>query len=688
MAVANDIVFLYSGGTSNFNPKKSLGGLKSVYEIPPVLDNLFSDASEKETQTGITEYRCIYVQNNSETIPYYSIELYFDDSKSTPNNLSLGLNFSNDTQNLVISGNVVSGYFTLGIYGETTYNIDYNSAPSVFAENIQFALNDALGAGSIGVSVLINGTTGSIGGSVLSNATNYLSFSITFFGKFSKKSQPLLIVVTNNLILSNSSAPIISISKMYYGTPINNDAEQIGNSLSKPPNINFYNPTLDNKRLVGDLLPGEYFPVWIKRTIKAGVGPLPLAGATLQAFAVSDGKPIPTPSPSPSPTPSPSPSPSTTSTTTPAPIPGDANFVLGVPKIANQYSSSDWYFYKSADGINWIDTGVKATKELFWLKGISKWIFYDNNPNTGSKYSLADSQFNNVESNISTSTYTPFLYNPIFYNLAGTDSSQFYSFISYNPAGQLEYLLNIKQTTNGKDWKSVYENKALTKKQIIKIYFMNGKALFIEEGYIKESRPYIFYLSSNGCKTWQTSKFSNLPAPISSYQDPFKIDYIGYFSGNYFFIVNPNPLNTESWTGDERNGSIWKSSDFITWTKIYTPTSTQEYTSFIFGTEAFGILWFYMLYGTSSVTKEVLYTSDLTTFNLITWGGKNGDIQYSPEINKFIEITYENGVYNLGTSSDAIAWSYTPLLGLPVTSMTSKMISTTRDVNIPYWRSF
>ena len=144
------------------------------------------------------------------------------------------------------------------------------------------------------------------------------------------------------------------------------------------------------------------------------------------------------------------------------------------------------------------------------------------------------------------------------------------------------------------------------------------------------------------------------------------------------------------WTGAEKNGSIWKSSDFTTWTQAYSPPISQEYTTFIFGTEAFGKIWFYMSYGpnSNSITKKVLYTSDLTTFSSITWTGQNGDIQFSPEINKFIEIVYTSGQYNLGTSTDGVTWSYTPLVGLPSTSMQSKMLCITKDPNIPYWRSF
>jgi hypothetical protein len=64
--LASDIKFLLSGGASNSDPDASLGGIISSTEVvDDTLENLFDNVTGAEHTAGDTEYRCIYVKNNS-----------------------------------------------------------------------------------------------------------------------------------------------------------------------------------------------------------------------------------------------------------------------------------------------------------------------------------------------------------------------------------------------------------------------------------------------------------------------------------------------------------------------------------------------------------------------------------------------------------------------------------------------
>lgn len=79
MAVtANDIKFFLSGGASNDDPDAALGGVISTTEVvDDNLNNLFDDVTGAEHAAGDTNYRCIYVKNNSASIAY-NVKLYID----------------------------------------------------------------------------------------------------------------------------------------------------------------------------------------------------------------------------------------------------------------------------------------------------------------------------------------------------------------------------------------------------------------------------------------------------------------------------------------------------------------------------------------------------------------------------------------------------------------------------------
>jgi len=64
--LSTDIKFYLSGGASNADPDAALGGAKSsVAVVDDTLNNLFDDVSGAEHAAGDTNYRCIFVKNDS-----------------------------------------------------------------------------------------------------------------------------------------------------------------------------------------------------------------------------------------------------------------------------------------------------------------------------------------------------------------------------------------------------------------------------------------------------------------------------------------------------------------------------------------------------------------------------------------------------------------------------------------------
>jgi hypothetical protein len=64
--MANELKFFLSGGTSNTNPFNSNGGtISNTPLISGLLNNLWPDASEADTENGITDHKVIFVKNVS-----------------------------------------------------------------------------------------------------------------------------------------------------------------------------------------------------------------------------------------------------------------------------------------------------------------------------------------------------------------------------------------------------------------------------------------------------------------------------------------------------------------------------------------------------------------------------------------------------------------------------------------------
>jgi hypothetical protein len=90
----SDIVLRYSGGATNNDPTKALGGPRSNTIVPnDVQNNVWPDVSGPEAGSGRTQYRCLYVYNNNQSSGLMTNVILFlaQDSQSQDDNLWIGL---------------------------------------------------------------------------------------------------------------------------------------------------------------------------------------------------------------------------------------------------------------------------------------------------------------------------------------------------------------------------------------------------------------------------------------------------------------------------------------------------------------------------------------------------------------------------------------------------------------------
>ena len=248
----SDITFTFSGGSTNSDPNESLGGDPSVQ---PILNKrLFDDVTDAETKSGVIDYRCFYVNNESNVDSLYNALIYV--AYDTPGEVTvqLGFSFEDERQNLTVTNvtSITGGSFTL-TYTDTSNHdvlVNWNSDLSVWSGNLQTALRAITNLEDVIVS-------GSLAGSSV-------VFEIDFVEAASKRYHEVLVLKTggNNLVASQTTT--ISVVKSVSGGPINRIADVIDVDTTTPNNIVF-NTTAS----VGDIRPLDSIPIWIKRIVPA-----------------------------------------------------------------------------------------------------------------------------------------------------------------------------------------------------------------------------------------------------------------------------------------------------------------------------------------------------------------------------------------------------------------------------------
>lgn len=239
MIQGNEITLMLSGGEFNTNPNNSLGGPVSGYPVGNSINNLFSDVTSEEAISGVINYRCLYVVNNSDEDNFY--ECIVSIFSQTSSEIEIGAYFSEEIQRVTITDTIVSGNFSLTV-DETEIIVSANADNEVFAANIQTAFN------SNGFSdVVVNWIP----------SENRI-FQISFSGVDANRFHELMTV--SEIDFESGS---ITVEKIVDGSPINYEAFEIESSTTTPAGVTY----LDELEF-GTLNPGDIVGFWIKQTIE------------------------------------------------------------------------------------------------------------------------------------------------------------------------------------------------------------------------------------------------------------------------------------------------------------------------------------------------------------------------------------------------------------------------------------
>lgn len=261
---ASQISLVLSGGASNTDPTQSLGGVPSSTPITTdQLDNLFDDVSSTDTQTGLTDYRCMYIFNDG-TSTAYNCQVWIDSIVAGGSNIFLGIAQQNELQRITIVGTVTAGTVTFS-FGTYQFTTGFDADVNVWAGNIALLMNGILD--SQGQPIL----SGVVVTGQISGSNTY--FDVTFGGLDGMRDQDLLAVVPNKNNLLPPNTPI-SIQLLAQGSPINTIAPSLDVKTTPPSGVNFVQPTSTTPLTILELNSGDGFPLWAQRITAAGAASL------------------------------------------------------------------------------------------------------------------------------------------------------------------------------------------------------------------------------------------------------------------------------------------------------------------------------------------------------------------------------------------------------------------------------
>ena len=238
----------YSGGLSNNDSTKSLGGNISNFIILPTKNNIFNNVSGDVYEEGLTDYRCVYLKNNSENrvlYLYFALDDFFLGSIQ-----NLGFNFTNEVQTItVLNGPFTNGQNIIFSYDGNNFSVEYDTNFNQWLINFNASIKKIDGLEDVVV-------TGN------SNGSNSI-FEVTFEGTAGYKNHSLIQLIGYDL----NPTPSISIVKTITGSPINLIAEKIAAYTNEPNNITFYDATVNSPIYLPILNPGDFLPIWLRRTV-------------------------------------------------------------------------------------------------------------------------------------------------------------------------------------------------------------------------------------------------------------------------------------------------------------------------------------------------------------------------------------------------------------------------------------
>jgi len=268
----NNVRIFMSGGLSNSNPDLCLGGEMSTtfFSTPRIFDSILAD----QTVSGYTDYRCVYINNSSEIDTLYSTDVFIDSEVSGGASVMMGIEPANERQDVYITNAsaVASGGFVVMLYDYFTDSnnnilVSHNQNINQWAENFQSSIRSINGLDQVSVTGSYIGTTA--------------YFTVNFIGSSERRYFDSMELVSLSQDFLNVNASL-SIQKVLNGSPKLKTANEIASEVVVPANVIFVNTSSSSPIYVGNVLPAEYFAVWLKRTVVAGVDPLEGDGFTIK----------------------------------------------------------------------------------------------------------------------------------------------------------------------------------------------------------------------------------------------------------------------------------------------------------------------------------------------------------------------------------------------------------------------
>lgn len=259
MPTKRDIIFLLSGGESNQDINKSLGGPPSTSVIRDFKNNLFNDIKKEDIGSGYTDYCCFYIKNQSSSDWQ---DVTATKGGEVPSDISILIGTENENEiqqfNIISNNGATGGYFTLKVDGVSGIRVDYDADIDVWADNFKNAL---IGAEVFSDIVVEGQYYSDMSTSYFQNKT-FQIFQIVFQGVDGNRNQSIISLDEDHLTVDSGDEITITSVEIQKGSPANTVARQITKSTDIPPNITF-----GSSVSLGAIKGGEVVPVWLKRTI-------------------------------------------------------------------------------------------------------------------------------------------------------------------------------------------------------------------------------------------------------------------------------------------------------------------------------------------------------------------------------------------------------------------------------------
>lgn len=285
----------HSGGLFNCDPCKDLGGGISTCPITSGLEHLFPTLGPKLSRKGREDYRCFYIKNDSADAWLRNVSIYLGGKtgRETPGKgggtyVALGVKLEDAVQKVIVTGPYPPNegeFFELQIPNYDSFKVYFDPNITKWVGNFQSAIRAVNGFPEVVVTVV---------GTVPIVATDTLNvvFTVNFGGHDSRNAGRKGMDIharwrqatkhefeTMTVVQNTLTNCVVGVSLISAGSPINTIAGG-SSGTSAPAGIPFDYYFKGNPIRLGDFMPGDIMPLWVRRTLPA---PTPYAGVLVRS---------------------------------------------------------------------------------------------------------------------------------------------------------------------------------------------------------------------------------------------------------------------------------------------------------------------------------------------------------------------------------------------------------------------